>query len=191
MRVPHHVLYSAMVLALSVGCEDEVVRTSKGPSKSPSQVQAAKPTQVESQRPLPEVDFQETDFAESERSRDPFRSYADLFAEQARQRVRSQRQVVLDRYSIDELLLIGIVTRVSPRAMLRDPQGKGHVVAPGQFVGRAERVQAGLTGAEYEVNWRVDRIRPTDVVLVREDPAHPDVPTATKVIPLRPNNEVE
>lgn len=141
--------------------------------------------------PLPEIDFQETDFAETERSRDPFRSYADLFAQQARQRVRSQRQVVLDRYSIDELLLIGIVTKIQPLAMLRDPQGKGHVVTPGQFIGRAERVQAGLTGAEYEVNWRVDRIRPTDIVLVREDPSHPDVPTATKVIQLRPDEEID
>jgi type IV pilus assembly protein PilP len=36
------------------------------------------------------------------------------------------------------------------------------------------------------VNWRVDSIRDGDVVLVRSDPANPDVPTATRVIPLRP-----
>jgi type IV pilus assembly protein PilP len=34
----------------------------------------------------------------------------------------------------------------------------------------------------------VDRIRDTDIVLVREDPANPDVPTATRVIPLRPDD---
>ncbi len=172
---------------LAFSCEDDTVQ-STGTKRKPRAKAAA---EAEPQTPLPEIDFQETDFAETERSRDPFRSYADLFAEQARQRVRSQRQVVLDRYSIEELLLIGIVTRIQPRAMLRDPQGKGHVVAPGQFIGRAERVQAGLTGAEYEVNWRVDRIRPTDIVLVREDPSHPDVPTATKVIPLRPDEDVD
>jgi type IV pilus assembly protein PilP len=172
-----------------VSCDDETVAdTSSKPAKKRAK---RKPVEEEVQAPLPEIDFQETDFAETERSRDPFRSYADLFAEQARERVRSQRQVVLDRYSIEELLLIGIVTRIQPRAMLRDPQGKGHVVAPGQFIGRAERVQAGLTGAEYEVNWRVDRIRSTDIVLVREDPSHPDVPTATKVIPLRPDEDVD
>ena len=177
-------LFSAV---FTLSCEEEVTRTS---TKKPRSV--VKPVVEEAPRAaLPEIDFQETDFAETERSRDPFRSYSDLFAEQARQRVRSQRQVVLDRYSIEELLLIGIVTRIQPRAMLRDPQGKGHVVAPGQFIGRAERVQAGLTGAEYEVNWRVDRIRPTDIVLVREDPSHPDVPTATKVIPLRPDEDVD
>lgn len=172
---------------LAFSCEDDTVH-STGIKRKPREKAAAA---AAPKTALPEIDFQETDFAETERSRDPFRSYADLFAEQARQRVRSQRQVVLDRYSIEELLLIGIVTRIQPRAMLRDPQGKGHVVAPGQFIGRAERVQAGLSGAEYEVNWRVDRIRPTDIVLVREDPSHPDVPTATKVIPLRPDEDVD
>ena len=64
----------------------------------------------------------------------------------------------------------------------------GHVVHEGQFVGRSEVVQGGTSGAEYEINWRVDRIRDTDIVLVREDPANPDVPTATRVIPLRPDD---
>jgi len=45
---------------------------------------------------------------------------------------------------------------------------------------------AGASGTTYEINWRVDRIRPGDVVLVREDPSNPDVPSATRVIPLRP-----
>ena len=45
---------------------------------------------------------------------------------------------------------------------------------------------AGRTGASYEINWRVDRIRDGDIVLIREDPANPDVPSATRVIPLRP-----
>ena len=37
-----------------------------------------------------------------------------------------------------------------------------------------------------EVNWRVDRIREDNVVLVRGDPSNPDVPTMTRVIPLEP-----
>jgi type IV pilus assembly protein PilP len=72
--------------------------------------------------------------------------------------------------------------------MLIDPTKTGHVVHEGQFVGRSEVVQGGTSGAEYEINWRVDRIRDTDIVLVREDPANPDVPTATRVIPLRPDD---
>ena len=69
--------------------------------------------------------------------------------------------------------------------MLVDPTGKGWVVVRGQYVGRAETVRGGGPGgAEYELNWRVDRIRDTDILLVREDPAHTDVPVATKVILL-------
>jgi type IV pilus assembly protein PilP len=81
---------------------------------------------------------------------------------------------------------VGIVSRIQPaKAMLVDPTGKGHVIKRGQFVGRAEIVQGGTSGADYEINWRVERVRDSDVVLVREDPANPDVPSATRVISLR------
>lgn len=133
----------------------------------------------------PKVEFKESDFQESDRSRDPFRSFASVFAEQAKTKVKNQRPVVLNQYSIDELKLTGIVTRVHPHvAMLVGPDGKGQMVKRGEFVGRPEQVQAAQGGASYEINWRVDRIRPTGVVLVRENPANPDVPTATKVLPL-------
>lgn len=70
--------------------------------------------------------------------------------------------------------------------MLVDPVGLGHVVTRGQFIGRAQVVQpSGGVGAAYEVNWRVDRIRDGDLVLVRDDPSNPDVPSASRVIPLR------
>jgi len=97
------------------------------------------------------------------------------------------RQVLLDRYAIDELKLIGLVTRTdTPRAMLVDPSGRGWVVSKGQFLGRAEIVHAGGPGGvDYELNWRVDRIREGDLVLVREDPAHADIAPATRVLALR------
>jgi type IV pilus assembly protein PilP len=136
----------------------------------------------------PKLEFAEGDFTESERSRDPFRSFQDAFKEEAKGTARSQREVVMSQFGIEELKLIGIVTRAEPaKAMLVDPHGKGHVVQRGQFVGKPDIVQtAGRTGATYEINWRVDRIRDGDIVLVREDPANPDVPSATRVIPLRP-----
>ena len=131
------------------------------------------------------------DFNDSSVMRDPFLSYAREFAEEAKKRVRSQRDVVLDQYGLDELKLAGLVTGIRPaRAMLIDPTKKGHVVHEGQFVGRAEVVQGGASGADYEINWRVDRIRDSDIVLVREDPSNPDVPSATRVIPLRPDEVV-
>jgi type IV pilus assembly protein PilP len=139
---------------------------------------------------LPKPDFQEQDWAESERSRDPFRSFATVFVEEARGRVKSQREVVLDTYSLEQLKLVGIVLRSNPPvAMLVDPTGKGHTIRRGQFVGRPEVVQVGQRGAAYEINWRVDRIRDGDVVFVREDPQNPDVPSATKVLALRPEEE--
>jgi type IV pilus assembly protein PilP len=129
------------------------------------------------------------DFGDATRMRDPFTSYAQEFAVEARKRVKSQREVVLDQYALDELKLSALVTGIRPAlAMLIDPQKTGHVVQEGQFVGRSEVVQGGTSGAEYEINWRVDRIRDTDIVFVREDPANPDVPTATRVIPLRPDD---
>jgi type IV pilus assembly protein PilP len=139
----------------------------------------------------PRREFPEAEFTETERSRDPFRSYASKFAEESKGAVRSQRQVVLAEFSVDDLKLIGIVTRITPsRAMLVDPTGRGHVVHRGDFVGRADVVQTGGSrGSTYELNWRLDRIREGDVVLVREDPNNPDVPAATKVILLRPDGE--
>jgi len=128
---------------------------------------------------------------ESERSRDPFRSFATSFVQDSKAKVHSQREVILSQYALDELKLIGIVTRAEPaKAMLVDPTGKGFVIQRGQFVGRPDVVQAaGASGTVYEINWRVDRIRPGDVVLVREDPTNPDVPSATRVIPLRPDED--
>jgi type IV pilus assembly protein PilP len=138
--------------------------------------------------PPPKFEIVEAEFTESERSRDPFRSFLALFKEETKRGGEIQRNVVLSQFGIDELKLIGIVTRAEPaRAMLVDPRGTGHVVHRGQFVGKADIVQAaGRTGASYEINWRVDRIRDGDIVLIREDPSNPDVPSATRVIPLRP-----
>jgi len=139
----------------------------------------------------PRVPSGPIDFMEAARWRDPFASYAGEFAREAKKRVKSQREVLLDQYTLDELKLTGLVTGIRPaRAMLIDPTKTGHVVHEGQFVGRPEVVQGGTSGADYEINWRVDRIRDTDIVFVREDPANPDVPTATRVIPLRPEDVV-
>jgi len=197
-----YLLRAAALLAvlLPLACGEDAAQISggggekAGGSAAPKGSAAAPPS---SAAPVasaaPKIEFQEVEFAENEKSRDPFRSYGSLFVEEAKSRVKSQRQVLLDQYSIDELKLIAIVTRIQPaKAMLVDPSGKGHVIRRGQFVGRPEIVQAAGSGANasYEINWRVDRIRDGDIVLVREDPSNPDVPTATRVIALRPEGTV-
>lgn len=134
------------------------------------------------------LELQESEFAESERSRDPFRAYAANFVDEARTQTKSQREVVMEEYSIDDLRLIGIVTGgVEARAMLLDPRGHGYVIKRGQFVGRAEVVQGESKGNKsYEINWRVDKVREGDVVLVREDPKNPEIPSSTRVLSLHP-----
>jgi type IV pilus assembly protein PilP len=149
----------------------------------------AAPAPVDTAAPPPKRDFQDTDFVETEQNRDPFRSFADLFAARDGAGIRVQRPVVLEEYSVDELKLIGVVSRINPaKAMLVDPKGQGHVVHRGDFIGKAERVQATNADTEFELNWRIDRIREADLVLVREDPSNPDVPSATRVIALRPED---
>jgi len=135
-------------------------------------------------------DFTENDFVESDRNRDPFRSYLIQNTPAAKQ-VQNQRKIQLSQYSLDELKLVAIVLGSDqPRAMFIDPSGKGTVVYKGTFICRSETVRIGTgLGQEYQLNWRVDRIRDGDVVLIREDPAQPQIPPATRVIPLHPDSE--
>ena len=140
---------------------------------------------------IPKPTFREEDFVETEQSRDPFRSFASIFAQEAKVAATPQREVLIDRYPIDDLKLVGIVTGgAENRAMLVDPTGTGWIVQRGVYLGKAEKVRGtGPRSAEYELNWRVERIRDGDLVLVREDPAHSDVPPATRIIPLRPEDQ--
>ncbi len=137
-------------------------------------------------------EYTENDFVESDRNRDPFRSFIVQNSPVSRQAL-NQRKVELAQYSIDELKLVAIVQGADqPRAMFIDPSGKGTVVYKGTFICRPEVVHiGGSNGPEYQLNWRVDRIRDSDVVLIREDPAQPAIPPATRVIPLHPEQDKE
>jgi type IV pilus assembly protein PilP len=184
-----HTLTLALAGLLLAACAEEVSKpSSSGGAAAPARPAATASASAAVVSAAPKFEIVEAEFTESERSRDPFRSFLSIFKEENKGAAKSQREVVLSQFGIDELKLIGIVTRVDPaKAMLVDPHGTGHVVQRGQFVGKADIVQAaGRTGASYEINWRVDRIRPGDIVLIREDPSNPDVPSATRVIPLRP-----
>ncbi len=178
----------ALAGALLAACSAKVT-TSTGNTDSPvvNRKPQAVSTVTDAGTP-PKLELQEVEFAESERSRDPFRAYATSFIEEARTMTKSQREVVMEDFAIEDMRLVGIVTGgVEPRAMLVDPRGFGHVVHRGQFIGRAEVVQGeGKGNKSYEINWRVDRIRDGDIVLVREDPKNPEVPSSTRVLTLHP-----
>jgi type IV pilus assembly protein PilP len=137
-------------------------------------------------------EYAESDFVENDRNRDPFRSYRSLFVDTGQKHAFvTQRKVILSQYGIDDLRLVAIVQGAEyPRAMFVDPRGKGWVLKRGDFVGRAETVHTGGTnGSDYQVNWRVDRVRDSDVVMIREDPARPNIAPTTRVIPLHPETE--
>ena len=166
-----------------LACEDKVIQST---ARAPAAASGSAAEPAASATPA-RAAIEEVEFVENDKSRDPFRSYARVFAEEMKAPDHVQLDIVLRDYSIDDLKLIGIVTRLEPaRAMVVDPTGKGHVIRRGQFIGRPDLVRReGTSTGTYQVNWRVDRIRDGDVVLVREDPTNPDVPAVSRVLPLR------
>lgn len=179
--------------SLVVGCGKEEETQDDVPPPPSLEERGAR---VEPDAGLPPLELRrpamaDSDFIESDRNRDPFRSYIATFVEQSQSTAVNQRKVLLSEYAIDELKLVAIVLRGDyPRAMLVDPVGKGWVVRRGDFIGRPEIVHVGgANGTDYQLNWRVDRIRDGDVVFSRDDPAQPGSPPATRIVPLRPDSE--
>ena len=181
------------------GCGNDPAKAinaaSKGPgaATTPAPAASAAPAPVATAPPnLPRMEFAENDFVESDRNRDPFRSYAAMFAPEQNKRVaQTDRQIILPQYSLDELKLVAIVTGGDyPRAMVLDPGGKGWVLKRGDWVGRPDVVHVGgANGADYQINGRVEKVRDGDIVFTREDPAQPGIPPATRVIASRPDSE--
>ena len=128
------------------------------------------------------VSFKENDFAENDSNRDPFRAFTSIVNTPP---PPNQLSPVLPQYAIDELKLVAIVLGGEyPRAMVTEPNGKGWVVKKGDYIGRPDVVhQGGSNGTDYQVNWRVDRVREGELVLAREDKIT-GTPTVTKVIAL-------
>lgn len=198
-------LLAAPLLLSSAGCGDE--ETGESISAGPAGKAAPKPgakgaapagaaggpaPEPSNLPPLPVKEFKDRDFTETASSRDPFRSFESLFSEEGPRRVGPQRDVLASEYSLEELKLAGIISRGDGRVLLTDPKGVGWIARNGDFVGRAEAVSAGGTSRlEVQMNWRVDRIRENDVVFVREDAAHPDIPAVTRVVTLRSASELE
>jgi type IV pilus assembly protein PilP len=188
-RVAGRVAAVAVLVApfFAAACGDNVVKGPPPPVRtSPSASASASGLPPELKGP----EYTENDFVESDRNRDPFRAFVAQ-NQSANHQAQNQRKIELEQYSIDELKLVAIVLGGDqPRAMFVDPSGKGTVVYRGTFICRPEVVHlGGSNGPEYQLNWRVDRIRDGDVVLIREDPAQPAIPAATRVVPLHPETD--
>ena len=137
------------------------------------------------------VTFNEADFTESDSSRDPFHTFTQVIKPTGETKVVPQYQVVLEKYAIDQLRLTAIVSAGDgPKAMFIDPTGKGWIVTRGMHVGRGEMVKLGAgASTSYPLYWKVDRIKPTEVVFVREDTLHPEVQPTYREVPLHPEAE--
>jgi len=140
---------------------------------------------------MPAVVFAEAEFQESDSNRDPFHNYAKNFLPTAETKTMPQYTVILEKYAVDELKLVAIVSASDgPRAMFVDPQGKGWVVQRGAHIGRGETVKLGPgVMSSYPLYWKIDRIKPTEVVLVREDSLHPEVQPTYREVPLHTEGE--
>lgn len=180
---------AVVLVALSVltsACEEEVMTA---PQQGRPPVASASASADSSADTLPAVaEFGPDDFVESEEARDPFRDFSHLFNAKAPEaRAQAQRPVKASDYALDELKLVGILTRGRASVLLTDPKGFGWIVHTGDAIGKAEMVSVGGTdGSQVPINWKVDLIRDDRVVFIREDPTRPEIPPTTRVMPLYP-----
>ncbi len=189
-----------LLLALALGgCDDEPIQVGRGTGTpapgAPGTTDPATDPGAEGGADAGTVltQYRDEDFVEADSNRDPFRNYAASFQVAVDQAggANTGRPVEMRDTSIEEMRLIGIISGVTdPRAMIVDRDGVGHTVRRGQYIGRSEIVQSGSTDAlPVELNWRVDRIRPNEVVLTREDPTAPNRPPLTRVLLLREDED--
>jgi len=186
----------AALLGLSAtGCEEEPIQVGRAAPVAPPGTPGAAPPAADVDAGvdggLGAVVYRDEDFAESETNRDPFRSFESMFVVDPPELDRGGRDVTMADTGIDEMRLIGVVTGfANPRAMIIDRDGIGHVVRRGDYIGRSEVVQVGGTEQlPVTLNWRVDRIRDAELVLIREDPTAPNRPPLTRVLTLRDEDE--
>jgi hypothetical protein len=178
------VFVASLAAAPACGGDDVQRSNSRGGGGSAESAPAAAATAEAAKKKEREpLVFRDETFVESIRNRDPFRLYSKAVHTAAMTDI--QRRVVMPLTSVDEMRLIAIVTGMPrPKAMLVAPDGIGYVVERGDFLGRPKVIQA--TGSvSMQLNWRVDRIRDSEVVLTQQDPADPNRSALTKIIPLR------
>ncbi|HKP63139.1 MAG TPA: hypothetical protein VJV78_40660 [Polyangiales bacterium] len=146
---------------------------------------AAAPVAVKA-APQAKLALRDDDFVESERNRDPFRSYSLTPGVKGTPELPPdpQRPVVMPDTNVEEMKLIAVVLGLTrPKAMLTAPDGVGYVVQRGDYLGKPKVLQA--TGSvPMTLNWRVDRIREHEVVLTRQDPTDASHTPMSRVITM-------
>ncbi len=166
MKLPYLCAISMLTASLATACGDDPKPSNKPPSKAAKGLsrltgQKAKPAKPAAP-PAPvtppatensgEEDISEITYAYSPiGKRDPFRSLFD----QLRREEQTQQLTELQKFEIDQLKLVAVVSRIpTPYAMVEDPKKKGHTLNRGTLIGK---------------NWgRVSQITPECVVINEE-----------------------
>jgi len=125
LRTLRYVCALTLALGFAVGCSDDDAANADGAkTAAPRAVRKAAPEEA---APLAEYHYDPTDKV------DPFRSYV-------------RRQVTFDpegnaspleRFDLNQLSVMGIIWGMDePRALVRDPTGKGYIVRAGTPIGK-------------------------------------------------------
>lgn len=174
------------VILWAGGCDEEVPQEVSGRGMAAG---SGKPAVAAPSAPVSALEklvLRDEDFVESERNRDPFRSYSLSTGKPGTPEpvIDPQRPVVMPDTAVEEMRLIAVVLGLSrPKAMLTAPDGVGYVVQRGDYLGKPKVLQA--TGSvPMTLNWRVDRIREHEVVLTRQDPTDASHTPMSRVITM-------
>lgn len=176
---------AACAIASVLACEDEPQQSGRGVAGGATPSHAADSTTPTSQAPQGLV-LKDDDFVESERHRDPFRSFTLASrTHTAEAAPDTQRPVIMPDTAVEEMKLIAVISGLDrPKAMLIDSHKVGYVVQRGDYIGKPKVFQS--TGSvAMTLNWRVDRIRENEVVLTRQDPSDLGRPPVSRIISMR------
>ena len=123
-------LAAATVLALAA-CGEEEDDTAVTPEVAKPK-EAAKPEAAAAEEKAPEESQVYTYNAVGKR--DPFRTY---FSEIEKEDAVTRKLTELQQYDLDQLRLVAVIVgTATPKAMVEDPAGKGHVVKTGTLIGK-------------------------------------------------------
>lgn len=173
-----------VVAGSALACDDDVQQG--GPGVGGGGPAAAGKAPVAAAQTQEGLVLKDDDFTESDRHRDPFRTFAAAARTQvAEVAPDTQRLVIMPDTAVEDMKLIAVISGLDrPKAMLIDSAQVGYVVQRGDYIGKPKVFQS--TGSvAMTLNWRVDRIRENEVVLTRQDPSELGRPPMSRIISMR------
>ena len=183
----------ALGFALFLACGEQIttpsptpIPSAAAPSTHPAPSASASLSVAAS--PSAQLQIVDGDFVENDGNRDPFRSFlaaAPSSSVNIPVSTVTILPVILKNYSIDELKLVAIILSGDyPRALFIDPTGQDYILRRGMLLGKPEIMHPVNSMQVYPLYWKVDAIKSSEVVLIREDPTHPEAVPIYREIPL-------